>query len=264
MGAKRILALGSVAALCAGAAAPLFIASAAGALVNGGPAYSICVDSTNTVVLGVDLSDTACHFVFGTNYVFDGIPGPTGPAGPAGPGGAPGPQGPTGAPGASPQGGTGTVGGTGGTGLSPVGPTGGGGVTGPQGSPGTPGLQGPQGLQGDEGIQGPVGPTGGTGGTGPAGVVGNLLIVTGASSTVSGAVLGANTAPVDASCPAGRVLIGGGGQTTHTGAARGGLLQDYAVSSNTWRARAVVTLTGTFAAPGSVTETAYAICQRQP
>jgi hypothetical protein len=242
----------------------LFIASAAGALVNGDPAYSICVDSTNTVVLGVDQTDAQCSLEFGTNFVFDGIPGPTGPQGGTGPAGGTGPNGPTGAPGASPQGGTGTQGGTGGTGVGTVGPTGAVGVTGPQGLGGTAGLQGPQGLQGDEGIQGPVGVTGGTGGTGPNGQVGNLLVVTGASSTVSGAVLGANTAPVDASCPAGRVLIGGGGQTTHTGAARGGLLQDYAVSSNTWRARAVVTLTGTFAAPGSVTETAYAVCQRQP
>jgi len=43
LGAKRILALGSVAALCAGAAAPLFIASAA----NAAPlAHQICLKNT--------------------------------------------------------------------------------------------------------------------------------------------------------------------------------------------------------------------------
>ena len=63
MGAKRILALGSVAALCAGAAAPLFMASAASAdPLSGNDAYSICVDSTSTVVLGVDFSDLEFHF----------------------------------------------------------------------------------------------------------------------------------------------------------------------------------------------------------
>ena len=260
MGAKRILALGSVAALCAGAAAPLFIAAPAGAALAG----SICVDGTSTVILGVNLSDTSCGFIFGTNYVFDGITGATGQPGGTGGTGGTGPKGPTGAQGVQQRGGTGGTGGTGpvGTGLLGVtGPTGGSGGT---GSPGGTGPVGPQGLQGDEGIQGAVGVTGGTGGTGPAGVVGNLLTVTGASATVSGATVGALTASVDASCPAGRVLIGGGGQTTHTGSARGGLVQDFAVTSNTWRARGVVTLTGTFAAPGSVTTTAYAVCQRQP
>ena len=82
MGAKRILALGSVAALCAGAAAPLFMASAASADLNSArDAYSLCVDSTSTVVLGVDLSDLECTHLFGTNYVFAGVTGPTGAAG---------------------------------------------------------------------------------------------------------------------------------------------------------------------------------------
>jgi len=116
-------------------------------------------------------------------------------------------------------------------------------------------------VQGDEGIIGVAGVTGGTGGTGAGGAINGIQDVVGASSTVSGAVLGTLTAPVDASCPAGSTLIGGGGQTTHTGSARGGLLNDYAVSANTWRARGIVTLTGTFAAPGSVTETSYAVCQ---
>ena len=146
-------------------------------------------------------------------------------------------------------------------GSGPLGVTGPVGVTGPAGSGGPGGLGGPQGLQGDEGIQGPVGPTGGTGGTGPAGIISNYQIVIGPSSTVSGAVLGTLTAAVDTSCPAGSTLVGGGGQTTHTGSARGGLLNDYAVGANTWRARGIVTLTGTFAAPGSVTETSYAVCE---
>ena len=263
MGAKRILALGSVAALCAGAAAPLFMASAASALASNQAAYSLCVDSTSTVVLGVDFSDLECTHVFGTNYVFDGNVGPTGAQGPQGGTGGVGLQGPTGAQGPSPQGGTGPKGGTGGTGFSPPGATGVVGPTGGTGANGTQGFQGPQGVQGDEGIQGVAGPTGGTGPQGPAGAILGYETVVGASSTVSGAVLGTLTAPVDASCPAGTVLVGGGGQTTHTGSARGGLLNDYAVGANTWRARGIVTLTGTFAAPGSVTETSYAVCQVQ-
>jgi len=226
-----------------------------------GSAYSLCVDSTNTVVLGVDFSDLECTHLFGINYVFAGVPGPTGPVGPPGGTGGIGPQGPTGAPGVSPQGGTGVEGGTGGVGIGQQGPTGAVGVTGPAGVNGGTGLAGPQGLQGDEGIQGPVGPTGGTGGTGPAGAILGYETIVGPSSTVSGAVLGTLTAAVDAACPAGTTLVGGGGQTTHTGAARGGLLNDYAVGANTWRARGIVTLTGTFAAPGSVTETSYAVCQ---
>ena len=262
MGAKRILALGSVAALCAGAAAPLFMASAASATpIASQDAYSLCVDSTSTVVLGVDFSDLECTHLFGTNFVFDGVAGPTGGTGPQGGTGGPGPQGPTGAPGQSPQGGTGGTGGTGLIGSGPQGATGPVGVTGGTGSAGGTGLAGPQGVQGDEGIIGVAGVTGGTGGTGAGGTIGGVHYIVGASSTVSGAVLGTLTAPVDASCPAGLTLIGGGGQTTHTGSARGGLLNDYAVGANTWRARGIVTLTGTFAAPGSVTETSYAVCQ---
>ena len=100
MGAKRILALGSVAALCAGAAAPLFMASAASANVpSNQAAYSLCVDSTSTVVLGVDFTDLQCTHLFGTNYVFAGVAGPTGGTGPQGGTGGIGPKGPTGAPG---------------------------------------------------------------------------------------------------------------------------------------------------------------------
>ncbi len=261
MGAKRILALGSVAALCAGAAAPLFMASAASAAFSTQGAYSLCVDSTSTVILGVDFSDLECTHLFGVNYEFDGVTGPTGGTGPAGGTGGVGLLGPTGAQGVSPQGGTGGTGVIGPVGVAPQGVTGPVGVTGAVGPNGGSGLAGPQGLQGDEGIQGPVGPTGGTGGTGPAGAILGYETIVGPSSTVSGAVLGTLTAPVDAACPAGTTLVGGGGQTTHTGSARGGLLNDYAVSANTWRARGIVTLTGTFAAPGSVTETSYAVCE---
>ena len=59
MGAKRILALGSVAALCAGAAAPLFMVSAASAAVVGGNATSLCTNNSKTLVIGVNLPPTA-------------------------------------------------------------------------------------------------------------------------------------------------------------------------------------------------------------
>ena len=131
LGAKRILALGSVAALCAGAAAPLFVASSASADTENlnDSAYSLCVDSTNTVVLGVDFSDLECTHLFGINYVFAGVAGPTGPAGPPGGTGGPGPQGPTGALGA-----TGSIGATGSTGSA--GATGAAGPTGAAGAAG--------------------------------------------------------------------------------------------------------------------------------
>ena len=60
MGAKRILALGSVAALCVGAATPLFMASAAGAT----DATTVCVRAStenplgNAVIYGVNLTVT--------------------------------------------------------------------------------------------------------------------------------------------------------------------------------------------------------------
>ena len=65
MGAKRILALGSVAALCAGAAAPLFMASAAFAappVPNGTDATFMCLGGPPpTVVIGaiIDLPHAA-------------------------------------------------------------------------------------------------------------------------------------------------------------------------------------------------------------
>ena len=131
MGAKRILALGSVAALCAGAAAPLFVSSGAGAAPlahsmcihwTGGPAY------TNPIY-GVNLTDAACNAFSATavNVSFDNAV-----TGPIGGSGAIGPTGPSGV--------TGAQGGTGGTGQV-----------------GAPGLQGPQGPQGVTGAQGGTG-----------------------------------------------------------------------------------------------------------
>ena len=145
MGAKRILALGSVAALCAGAAAPLFMASAAFAAQppNGTDATFFCLPagSPPSPVIGAILdlphgtpaAIADARVLRGHRRCGSGL----------GRGDRPdrrtGVQGVTGV-----QGGTG---GTGGTGLV-----------------GNTGLKG---IQGVTGIQGGSGGTGGTGGSGP-------------------------------------------------------------------------------------------------
>lgn len=106
----------------------------------------------------------------------------------------------------------------------PIGLTGSQGVQGPigpQGAQGPQGIQGPAGPQGrtgaagpagKEGPAGPAGPRGATGKQGPAGtiagssILAKSLVKTGAAPAV-GTVLTAVS-----SCPAGAVLLGGGGQ----------------------------------------------------
>jgi hypothetical protein len=90
------------------------------------------------------------------------------------------------------------------------------GPAGPQGPPGEPGPTGPQGLQGPQGPAGPMGPSGPQGPRGETGPVGPQ-----GSAGVSGrqtvaATSSGYTAPgekrVSASCPDGKLVIGGGGQ----------------------------------------------------
>jgi len=114
-----------------------------------------------------------------------GIQGATGPAGPAGPAGPTGPQGPEGDPGVA-------------------------GPAGPQGP------AGPTGATGAEGPQGPAGPAGATGATGPqgaAGVSGYERVVSD-WTVLSGTVGGDAGGPANAWCPTGKVVVGGGYETS--------------------------------------------------
>jgi len=293
LGAKRILALGSVAALSVGAATPLFMATAAGAL--GGPAVSICV-TANGVTTGVGgnanpggsnpyassaTAQAACSASGGQYLTFNGPQGPqgatgaTGATGPTGATGAAGPLGPTG-----PKGATGATGPTGAAGPTGTSPTGAKGATGPQGATGAAGatgaqgLTGPAGTVGDFGIQGPAGaagPTGPAGSTGIIGIPGPSGPVPGGAFYVVGAVSAAQTAvvgqqappqtagPATATCPPGTSAIGGGGKIVHTGGARAAIQESYPTpgpNTQGWVARGVVTLAG-----GTLTVQAFAICQ---
>ena len=272
MGAKRILALGSVAALCAGAAAPLFVASEASAAPI---AHSICVtlccrqwrpsDVFAGTIYGVNLTDAACNAFSpdAVNLSFDNAaPGPnggTGPLGITGPSGAAGPTGGTGGtgtPGApglpgpqGPQGVTGAQGGTGGPGG-----------TGPAGPGGLAGVTGSQGLVGNDGLQGGTGIQGGIGPIGPSGGIPAVTLVVGPvqAPTIGGATFAGNfTVASAANCPAGTVLLGGGGHVGLTQGAGGALSASFP-SGQSWVAIATVT----HASPnGTITGQAYAFCQ---
>ena len=277
MGAKRILALGSVAALCAGAAAPLFMASEATAATI---AHTICISYNAAVstlfggadvmgagnpIYGVNLSDAACSAFSASavNLSFDAaVDGPQGGTGPQGPTGATGAQGPTG--------GTGATGKTGSVGLQgpigPQGPTGavgGTGLAGPQGPAGTggvAGVTGSAGIVGQDGGQGGTGIQGGVGPAGPSGGVPAISLVVGPvqAPTIGGATFAGNfTVASAANCPAGTTLLGGGGHVGLTQGAGGALSASFP-QGQSWVAIAVVT----HAAPkGTITGQAYAFCQ---
>ena len=175
MGAKRILALGSVAALCAGAAAPLFMASAASAALHRSrrtvmtPHSSVCrlrrLRRSSCAIFDQfrphgAIGDRADRFADGA------VPGGvavevTGPIGATGVQGVTGVQGGTG--------GTGGTGLTGNTGLKGIQ-----GVTGAQGGTGGTGATGGSGPIGATGAVGPAptGVTGGSGGSGDLGLIG--------------------------------------------------------------------------------------------
>jgi len=137
-----------------------------------------------------------------------GLTGNTGAVGPQGPQGPKGDTGPTG-----PQGLQGDIGTTGPQGLQgDTGPAGPQGLQGPQGPQGPQGAQGLRGLTGATGPQGAQGDTGATGAQGPQGspgMSGYQVVV--AQKTMTTAVAETTQSFVDASCPTGTHLIGGGG-----------------------------------------------------
>jgi hypothetical protein len=135
-----------------------------------------------------------------------GVVGPKGDTGAIGPRGESGPQGEAGV--AGPQGPAGVAGPQGERGLA--GAPGEAGAMGPQGPAGLQGEAGPQGVagpQGPAGLQGPLGPIGPAGPQGAAGVSG-LEVVVSALTTVS--INGNQTTALMATCPVGKVAIGGG------------------------------------------------------
>lgn len=165
----------------------------------------------------------------------EGPQGPQGPAGPQGPEGPEGPEGPQGP--AGPQG--------------PEGPQGPAGPQGPQGPTGLTGATGPQGPVGATGPQGPVGatgPAGPAGPQGPAGVSGRQVV----ENFVSVGMFTANE--VTATCPAGKVPVGGGGRTG-TGPSSDGNITDSFPTADGWYVRAYNP--GPFA---NTLLTAFAIC----
>jgi hypothetical protein len=194
-----------------------------------------------------------------------GPEGPTGPQGAVGEVGAVGPEGPAGPQGEQGEPGVaGPAGETGPAGLpGPAGPQGEQGPQGEPGEPGEPGVAGPAGEEGPAGPAGaigPVGPQGPIGETGPAGPQGPA----GSGFTGREIVSNSSTVPDDASgeyhvvsvtCPAGKVVIGGGSTGVNTGWLYPEVVNDWPSADNEWTARAALSF-GT----GDQTITVYAIC----
>jgi Collagen triple helix repeat (20 copies) len=151
------------------------------------------------------------------------------------------------------------------------------GPAGPRGFPGPTGPQGPvgpAGAAGAKGAPGAPGPAGAAGAKGASGVASSSVVQGTAVSSIADPTAGTITSAT-ASCPAGRVLLGGGGQvsdgepgaagskaasrttapapaasdsTTATGASNAvttgtgvALLSSYPTSARTWKAVGVVT-----------------------
>lgn len=91
-----------------------------------------------------------------------------------------------------------------------TGPQGEAGPPGPPGDNGDPGPQGPEGSAGPAGPRGPAGPAGPAGPQGPAGADGVLDVWTVRSETYANLI---GWYDHTTSCPAGRIVIGGGVET---------------------------------------------------
>ncbi|HEX3567874.1 MAG TPA: hypothetical protein VHU17_21095 [Acidimicrobiales bacterium] len=168
----------------------------------------------------------------------------------------------------------------------PAGPRGLPGPTGPQGPIGPAGAAGAKGLAGAPGAPGPAGPAGPKG---ASGVTSSSVVQGTAVSSIADPTVGTITSAT-ASCPAGRVLLGGGGQvsdgepgttgskaatgttatttsssTSATGAANAvtsatgvALLSSSPTTARTWRAVGVVT--GPLTSGMAMSVQAYVIC----
>lgn len=127
------------------------------------------------------------------------------------------------------------------------------GPVGPVGPAGHSGPAGPAGPAGSAGAPGPAGPAGATGPPGPTG----STVTSGAPVTQNG---GQDTlATATATCPAGKVLLGGGAQVTNdTFASDVALLSSYPSGGNSWTAVGVVTV-GVIGTT-NITVQAYVVC----
>ncbi|MEA3200558.1 MAG: hypothetical protein QOE90_1986 [Thermoplasmata archaeon] len=184
----------------------------------------------------------------------DGAQGPAGPQGPAGVNGTNGAQGPAG-----PQGPAG-VNGTDGA-QGPAGPQGPAGVNGTNGAQGPAGPQGPAGVNGTNGAQGPQGVQGPQGPPGPSGTA-NLTYVSSAVTNVTATTAGTQLT-VNATCPAGTKVLGGGGIVGTTGGQleKVSLQASWPATNATWSATGIITaqMTGGAGAP-KMTVQAWAVC----
>ncbi len=152
-----------------------------------------------------------------------------GPQGLRGDTGTTGTKGDTGATGATgPQGQQGLKGDTGATGA-----------TGPQGATGASGTKGDTGATGAVGPQGPTGPQGATGATGATGPAGSTIVqgtpVFSESAAHKGLLVTAG-----AVCPAGTVVLGGGGSVWNTDSHEKSALVTSVPQATTWMAQGVV------------------------
>jgi S-layer homology domain len=178
----------------------------------------------------------------------EGPAGPTGPEGPAGATGSAGPAGPEG-----PEGPEGPAGAPGG----PAGPAGPAGPSGPAGPAGAAGPAGPAGATGPAGAAGPAGPAG------PGGTPG-LVRVVGATSASDADADKGESYTVTATCGAGKVAYGGGGNVAETSSdAVIVTVSSYPSSATVWTFRVEVTGDsdgGNSDKTDAVTVTAYVLC----
>ena len=187
-----------------------------------------------------------------------GANGADGPAGPQGPAGANGQDGAAGAPGSvgppGPQGPAGTNGADGAAGpQGPIGPQG------PAGTNGVDGAAGPQGPAVVMGPQGPMGLTGAPGPTGPAGTGATGFERVVGTATASDATE-AKTAT--ATCPAGKVAVGGGYLASATsGLGELAVIANRPTSDTVWSVSATQ---DSRAGLGNWSLQAFAVCLTQP
>ncbi|MBM2822483.1 MAG: hypothetical protein HW413_1229, partial [Thermoleophilia bacterium] len=113
---------------------------------------------------------------------------------------------------------------------------------------------------GDPGPQGAIGPQGSVGPQGPAGPSGSQLVV-GTPVTSAANAPRNTTVTATASCPVGKVLLGGGAlvTTTATQKERAQLVASYPTAVGMWTAVGVVSLAA-LGGGQTMTVTAYALC----
>jgi hypothetical protein len=134
------------------------------------------------------------------------------------------------------------------------------GVDGKDGADGLDGADGWDGLDGKDGKDGKDGAPGPPGPPGPSGATQTQLVHGTPQSTAVDAVAG-TAFETTASCPAGKNVLGGGGQISVSVAEQLGravLVESYPIDSGTWKIVAAVTTTLEGA---SASVSAWAVCQ---